>query len=322
MPRYMKISDVRAMTYAELERWWEVDFDVLVTTAIAEATGDVDATVSAALHSDDWLEQWADALYAAAGELASSVERITYTRDERLAKVKRQAGVVHQRMGQVNGLLKERRGDQGWDMLAPHLKDTRLIALSILAKHHQEESARLRAEELARRGLPLEPPMYEVSYRDGLEAIEDAVRHQLIKAPVSPRVRALQAAAPHKITSVVAGDVTHQQERCDDLRHPLLLRSWAAALEHLRDRHCALAGIPPEFTTSLATLDFRELRAMRGEQAWDIINRRRFIRALAQRWRECAMHIRQLGRVWGCDQGCDSRCRIQRRPAHNSSPAW
>ncbi|WP_353963456.1 GNAT family N-acetyltransferase [Streptomyces mirabilis] len=29
-----------------------------------------------------------------------------------------------------------------------------------------------------------------------------------------------------------------------------------------------------------------------------------------------------LGPVWSCDQGCDPRCRIQRRPAHNSSPAW
>jgi hypothetical protein len=29
-----------------------------------------------------------------------------------------------------------------------------------------------------------------------------------------------------------------------------------------------------------------------------------------------------LGSVWSCDQGWDPRCRIQRRPAHNSSPAW
>ncbi|WP_406072091.1 MULTISPECIES: transposase family protein [unclassified Streptomyces] len=29
-----------------------------------------------------------------------------------------------------------------------------------------------------------------------------------------------------------------------------------------------------------------------------------------------------LGSVWSCDQSCDPRCRIQRRPAHNSSPAW
>jgi transposase len=31
---------------------------------------------------------------------------------------------------------------------------------------------------------------------------------------------------------------------------------------------------------------------------------------------------RTLGPVWSCDQCCDPRCRIQRRPAHNSSPAW
>ncbi len=297
MPSYMKISDIRGMTYHELERWWEVDFDVLVTTAVAEATGDVHATVSEALCSDDWLEQWADALYAGAGELASSVERMTYGRDTRLNNVKRRAGVVHQRMGQANALLKTRRAEQGWELLAPHLKDARLCALSILAKHHVEEIKQLRAEELTRRGLPELNPLDTPSYRDVFEAIEDAVRRDLITAPTGQKVRALLAASPREVTSVAAGDATHQQERCDDLRHPLLLRRWAGALEHLRDRHCELAGIRPEFTTSLAALDMRELRAMTDQDAWDIINRRRFVRALAQRWRECQMHVRQLGRT-------------------------
>lgn len=297
MPRYMRIGDIRNMPYLELKRWWEVDFDVLVTTAIAEATGDVHATVSAALRSDEWLEQWADALYAGAGELASNVERMTYTRDERLKNVKRRAGVVYQRMGQANALLKAQRAEQGWELLAPHLKDARLSALSILAKHHRKEIKQLRTEELARRGLPVPQPLDAPSYRDVFEAIEDAVERELIKAPASQEVRRLLAVSARKITSVVAGDVTRQQERCDALRHPLLLRSWAEALEHLRDRHCELAGIRPEFTTSLAALDMRELRSMRDEDAWDIVNRRRFIRALAQRWRECQIYVRQLGRT-------------------------
>lgn len=215
MPRYMKLRDVRALTYTEFERWWEVDFNVLVPTAIAEATGEVHPTVTAALRSDDWLEQWADALYAASGELDSSVERMTYTRDGRLEQVKHQAGVVHQRMGQVNGLLKGQRREQGWEMLGDHFRDARLMALSILAKHHLEESGLLRAEELVQRGLSPRPPLWEASYADGLEAIEDAVRHQLIQAPISAGVRALQSAPQHRITSVVAQDVKYQQERCD-----------------------------------------------------------------------------------------------------------
>lgn len=76
-----------------------------------------------------------------------------------------------------------------------------------------------------------------------------------------------------------------------------MLRIWATALEQLRDRHCELAGVTPEFTTSLAALDMRELHAMKEEDVWDIINRRRSIRALAHRWRECQMHVRQLGRT-------------------------
>lgn len=293
----MTISDVRAMTYTELQRWWETDFRVLVTTAIAEATGPVHPTVTAALHDPAWTERWADALYAGSGELASSVERMTYTRDPRLKRVRRQWGTVHQRMGHANALLKTRLGEQGWEMLPAHLKDARLTALSIVAKHHHEETGQLHALELARRGLPAEPPLHGVSYRDVLEAIEGAVHRRMIHAPLTPGVRRLLSAPPHFITQVVARDVTEQQERNPALRHPLLLRPWTQSLVHLRDRHCELAGIVPEFTVSLATLDMRQLRAMGDEEAWVVINRRRFIRALAQRRRECQMHVRQLGRT-------------------------
>ncbi|MGW1766106.1 hypothetical protein ACWCQL_18780 [Streptomyces sp. NPDC002073] len=285
------------MTYSELKRWWEVDFDVLVTTAIAEATGDVHPTVSSALRSDDWVEWWADALYAGTGELTSSTERMTFTRDIRLDKERQRSGIVNQRMAEANRLLKARRGDQGWEMLAPHLKDARLAALSILAKHHVQEIEELRALELARRELLPSNPMEAPSYKDVYDAIEDAVQRDLIKAPPSHEVRTLLNAPIHVLTEVVAGDITHQQERRDELRHPLLLRAWNGALNHLRDRHCTLAGIEPVFTTSLPTLDVRSLRSMNEEDAWAIINRRRFIRALAQRWRECQMHVRQLGRT-------------------------
>ncbi|WP_157596665.1 hypothetical protein [Streptacidiphilus rugosus] len=297
MPSYMKMGDVRALTYSELARWWEVDFDVLVTTAIAEATGPIHPSASEALHSDAWTERWADALYAGAGELASSVERMTYTCDTRLAKVRRQSGAVQERMGEVNALLKARQQDQGWEMLPEHLKDARLMALAILAKHYREEADQLFTEELGRQGLPTHPPLYGTGYRNVMDAIEDATKRGLIDTPASPGIHALLAAPPHKITHLAAGDVTDQQERVADLRHPLLLRPWASALEHLRDRHCELAGIPAQFTISLSTLNMRELRAESSEDAWDVINRRRFIRALAQRWRECQMLIRQLGRT-------------------------
>ncbi|MEV8334291.1 hypothetical protein [Streptomyces niveus] len=283
------------MTYPELERWWEVDLDVLVTTAIAEATGDVHSTVSAALQSDDWIEQWADALYAGAGELASSAERMEYTCDERLKRVKRQAGVVNQRMGQANALLKAQRSAEGWDLFPAHLKDARLSALSILAKHHVGEVKQLRTEEHSRRSLPVSSHLDYPS--DVFDAIENAVERGLIEVPVGSAVRALLSMPPQEFTSVVAGDVNLQRERCDELRHPLVLRRWANALEYLRDQHCELAGVPAEFTTTLAKLDMSMMRSMRDEDAWAIINRRRFVRALAPRWRECQMHKRQLGRT-------------------------
>ena len=40
------------------------------------------------------------------------------------------------------------------------------------------------------------------------------------------------------------------------------------------------------------------------------------------RWALARLQAVLLGPVWSCDQCCDPRCRIQRMPAHNSSPAW
>ncbi|WP_158943796.1 hypothetical protein [Streptomyces sp. NRRL S-378] len=297
MPKYMKISDVRRMSYDELKRWWEVDFDVLVTTAIAEATGEVHPTVSSALRSDDWVEWWADALYSGTGELLSSTERMAFTRDMRLAKETQRAGIVHQRMDEANRVLKARRAEQGWEMLGPHLKDAHLSALSILAKHHKQELEGLRVIELAQRDLVASNPMDAPSYKDVYDAIEDAVRQELISAPVGQAVRALLSAHVRVLTDIAAADVTDQQERCDELRHPLLLRAWNDALVHLRDRHCALAGIEPVFTITLPVLDVKALRLVSEAEAWAVINRRRFIRALAQRWRECQMRVRQMGRT-------------------------
>lgn len=297
MPSYLPMRQIRSMAYAELERWWEVDFDVLSSTAVAEATGPVMPSVTEALRSDDWIEQWADALYAASGELKSSAERMEYTRDRRLPDTQRRSGLVVQRVGHVNRLLRDRRRKQGWDMVADHRKDARGASLSILARHHIEESRQLADAEIARRGLAPHHPFWDAHYETKFDAIEDAVHREVLKTPVTPQVESLLRMPPHVLTNRVALDATRQEERCAELRHPLLLRGWANALQHLRDRHCELAGLEPAFTVGLPSLNMRQLRAMDTEDAWTIINRRRFVRALAQRYRECEMHIREITRA-------------------------
>jgi hypothetical protein len=285
------------MTYTELERWWEVDFNVFTSTVVAEATGKVHPTVSEALHSEDWLEQWADGLYAAAGELMSSVEHMTFLNDPRLKATLKRVGQVEQRRGQVNTEVRGLLQAQGWEMLPDSHKDARLACIAILARHYPDETAALATEELARQGLPENTPFYGRPWADKFDAIEDAVLLGILEAPSTPEVQALLRLSPRELTEVVARDVNVQEDRCAELRHPLVLRGWLGALIHLRDRHCELSGLEPHFTVSLPRLDIDALRDLREADARQQINRRRFIRGLAQRYRECNMHARQLVRA-------------------------
>lgn len=299
MTAYLPIKAIRSMTYAELERWWEVDFDALVSTAVAEATGHVQPCVSAALESEDWIEQWADALFAAIGELSTSVERMEYTQDARLSRTKARYGKVMQRMQQVNTLLKHHVRKQGQEMAPLASKDGRAAALSILARHYEEDLRRLRAEKLTQRGLSVNGPLYDASYEDGLAHVEDFVARGIITAPLTPEVQHLLKGTREALRAVVASDATRQEEREDALRHPLVLRGWSECLHELMEEHSQLSGIDPSFATILPRLDVEELRQIPEGEAWGHLNRRRFLRALVQRHREFEMHRRQLTRAVG-----------------------
>jgi hypothetical protein len=297
MPKYLPMRVIRSMSYEELARWWEVDFDALTSTAVAEATGPVMPSVAEALRSEDWMEQWADALYAASGELATSVERMEYRLDERLETTRRRSGQVNQRMAHVNALLREARLEQAVADMPDHMKDAYRVCVGILANYYKQEGRELANAEIARRGLASHHPFWNATYETKFDAITDAVNRGMLHAPVTPQVVKLSRLPAHALTQVVAADVTRQEDRCAELRHPLLLGRWLESLEHLRDRHCELAGIEPSFTVTLPSVDLGELHTMPREAALSILNRRRFIRALAQRRRECGMHIREITRV-------------------------
>lgn len=296
MPSYLPVKAIRSMTYAELERWWEVDFDVLASTAVAEATGDVHPSVREALASDDWLEQWADALFAGIGELLSSAERMEYTGDARLARTRRRSGLVQARMQHVRILLGKLSKEQGLEMAPAPNRYGRAAALSILGKHHKDELSEIRDAELARQGLPKNGPLYDVSYQDAFEAVEDAVARGYVAAPLTPEVRGLLALPREAVKRKVAKDANRQEDRNDALRHPLTLREWSACLRELLETHAGLSGVEPSFTVTLPSVDMGELRRMPEEEARKLLNRRRFIRSLAQRNQECEMHKRQLVR--------------------------
>lgn len=297
MPKYLPIHAIRSMTYTELERWWEVDFDVLSSTAVAEATGAVHPTVTEALRSEDWLEQWADALWAAAGQLASACERMEYQGDTRLKGNKERHKLVVSRLMYANGLLKEHKQEQGWRMLPEHQKDASQAVLSILSRHYSAEFSALATQEIARQGLPPQNPYFGISYTDKYDAVEDAVSRGLLHAPVTPKITSFRDLSDDSFTHIVARDVTEQEDRCAELRHPLLLKRWKASLEALRDTHCGLLDIPPAFSVDLPKLGQRELDAVSPAEALRLIARRRFVRALAQRNRECALRTRESVRT-------------------------
>ncbi|WP_146057639.1 hypothetical protein [Streptomyces sp. SM12] len=293
------MSEVRKMTYADLERWWEVDPNVLATTVVADATGHVHPTVSAALRSEEWLDHWADVLYATVGELDSSAERMTYTGDPRLPRVTRQCGQVHLRMQEANTLLRQRSRAEGRDLMPKTVTDARQAALSLLAKHHREEATKLRAEEIAHRGLAPDPPTHDWGEgpADAFDAIENAVRSGLLVAPIAAQTRRLIHMRERGFIVAVGHDVKQQRERNDGLRHPLLLRRWTAALTYLRDTTAAQAGGIATWTLVQPALDMDALRALPSQQAWLVINRRRFLRGCFQRWRECSRHVQDVVRT-------------------------
>jgi hypothetical protein len=220
-----------------------------------------------------------------------------YTRDQRLDHTQKRSGLVTQRVGYVNRQVRARQCEKNRDANTRYDKTARGTALSVLVRHHIEESRQLAQEEIARRGLAPHHPFWDASYPTKFDAIEDAVQRGLLHAPVTPKAEALLRRPAHALTHLVAADANHQEDRCAELRHPLLLRGWMDGLEHLRDRHCELAGIEPVFNVALPALDLRALRAMSTEKAMTVINRRRFIRALAQRHRECEMHVREINRA-------------------------
>ena len=296
MPKYLPLSAIRSMEYSELERWWEADFDSLVSTAVAEATGEVRSSVASALASEEWIEHWADALFTATSDLSTSVERMEYTGDLRLQKTRARCGKVMLRMQDVNRLRKQHLREQGRAMAPLAHTDGRAAVLSILGRHHGDELRSLRAAELNRQGLPHDGPLYGTSYPDGLASVEDAVARGILTTPITPEVHRLMNGPRDDLRKAVARDATQQEEREDALRHPLVLRQWAECLRELMDEHSQRSGIKPSFATVLPGLDMNELWRMPQEEAWRCLNRRRFLRALVQRNRECEMHQRQLMR--------------------------
>ena len=90
--------------------------------------------------------------------------------------------------------------------------------------------------------------------------------------------------------------------------------SLARAMESFEAEFEGSDGFKVVWREHLASLTFHTIEKVR-QCICDL-------RAIVEEGRSAGEETGLLGPVWSCDQGCDPRCRIQRRPAHNSSPAW
>lgn len=307
MLKHLTVDEIRHMEYSELEPWWEGDFESFITTAIAEATGEVRVSVREALVQDDWIEQWLDALYAATGELDSSRERLSYKRSPRLKSALEMRAQVVQRKDYVSGILRDRAKNQGFEMMPVAQADAMMASISILSQHHRAEFRDLREEACRRRGIPLNDSYYETSYADAYDSIRDAITRGALKTPETKEVRALLDFPYEKFKQLVAEETKGVVERCDTLRHPLVLQRWEQALDDLAIEPCRLIGVEPRLSISLPKVLMKDLWSMPGDEAWKILDRRRFIRGLAQRHREFAMHKRQVVRAVALRREADSQ---------------
>lgn len=288
------MRDIARMWSEDLIPLWESDFDVLVLTVIVDAVGRIRPTVATTLRTPRWCADWNDALDAAVAKLAIVVERMTYENDPRLANNEERLAAVRARQHEARIRHKEIRRQQHMqhpDMIRLFQADQ--VAMGWLRHHYPDEVEKRVVRILAAAGLPRRPPTWGAGYVDGVEAITDAAEKGWIAAPRTLRVDELLALDDDAFRNAVARDVRNQDHRIPELRHPLMLHDWMAALQDLEEMTAPRAATHPD-GMNLAKLDFRELRSWPTEDVRKLFNARRFLAGVGQRKSEWGRRVRQL----------------------------
>ncbi|GAA2016872.1 hypothetical protein GCM10009799_51220 [Nocardiopsis rhodophaea] len=287
----LRIGEVRRRTAAELEALWRADFDALVTTAIADAEGKAGRVTAETLRSQEWIEDWQDALTWAESELSSAMERMEYESDPRLERNRVRLKRTRRALGASRSLLNQRRKARNSHINARQM-NARLTAQSWLCRHHEGEAQEVRRGLLRKAGLPEVSPLRAEDSTDALGSIERCVRAGLLEAEITPDVEKLIALRGADFRNAVADDVSDQKARREGLRHPLLLRRWYAALVELQEmtRQTARGHADGQ----LPALDVDELHSMSQQEARKVLNARRFFRACQQRRVEWKLVVRRV----------------------------
>lgn len=292
-PSIILMRDVRKMTSVELERHWRVDFDSLVTTAIADAEGLTNRNTAGVLRSQEWTLAWQDALYCAEGSLLSSTEWMAYGNDRRLRVTQIRLRRVRNRINEVHILLKSRARAAS---TSPHDQaggTAGNITDKWLVEHHHDESESLRRTWTSQAGLSLRYPWYHEPPLERIELVERAAQLGLTDYPVTDAVTELLDTSDEAFRNRVATDAQEQNRRLPELRHPILMNDWCAALQDLLEQTGEQAGVKQGH--QLAELDIGVLHTRTQDEARRVLDARRFYRSCRQRLVEWEFLARTRG---------------------------
>ncbi|MFE6461238.1 hypothetical protein ACFVP0_27740 [Streptomyces cinereoruber] len=283
----LRLYEVADLDDEAFGQYTQERFTQLVTAAIADAAGLLNPLQRARLHDPARLPDLHDALIFAEGNQQVVVERMSYHRDPRTARstrLLRQVRAAHHRVARQ--VAEQRRAEaRRREAAEPLPTDLVTVTRSWLAHTLPDRFHQLLDEELAQTGLPARPPA-----TDAFDTIEEGWADGHLPAERTQEVDHLLAKGPVAFRGAVADDARTQDQRNPALRHPLLQRRWAQALNELTELTVPVARASSSF--ALGPLP-RDVYDMPEADAYKILNGRRFLCALWQRRGEHARLLHQ-----------------------------
>lgn len=281
--RYTTIQLV-AMTEERLAQVIAADYNALVAVAINSASrSDSPPHIARLLRSPEWRFAWLDALTCAENTLQVSYERMTYEGDSRSRNIRTQLYGVRTALREARTLARQ---EQRLEVRDVHELDVENTATRWLAEAFQDQYKEIR-QQVADEGAN---PTADDAQREVFDAIIAAWQAGEFNAPLTDELKRLVKLDSEGFRDEVAADAQAQGDPQMALRHPLALAKWKAALDNLLDRtwERARADSPTELGPLRA-----DLYVLTHEEAFAILNARRFFAAVLQRRVEATRAIQR-----------------------------
>ncbi|MFC8269441.1 hypothetical protein ACFUIZ_27535 [Streptomyces cinereoruber] len=277
----LRLHEVALLDDRSFDLYIEERFDQLVTAAIADADGRLRPEQHTALHVPRSLLQLHDALTFAQGDLQVAAERMTYYGDARAARTTRLLRRVRTALHEVTRKTTAVRREEGRRREAeatPPSTDVIVMARNWLVNALPDHFNRLLTRTFAEAGFPLRPAAADV-----FGTVEEGWDDGLLPEPRTQQVDELLAKGAVAFRGLVADDVRAQNARTTALRHPLLQRRWAQALDELAELTIPVARASSSSVLGPLPAGVYDLPET---DAYKVFNSRRFLTAVWQRQAE------------------------------------